>query len=206
MARPMIRHRWQKHFGEQDDYDFLFPALTELIKMDVLSEFDLEYSGVIDDAIATHKEFGGIDMSDVSSYIGMDELVTLSRGAATYAMSHAQELTDEATNLGFDRALRSLTAMPIDSTAWTGLPRGFVFTEKTRCQLVDLLEKADAALVSSSLSNFEIGQGSGFLRAALLLANVPEPPQDDIWSILNKGAAIASLASFFAPLLKFFRV
>jgi hypothetical protein len=205
LARPALRYRWEKKFGEQADYEFLYPALTELIRLDVVAEFDLEFAGVMDGASATHKEHGEIELADLTSYFGLDELLCLSRAAPAYAMEHVGALTREAGDLGLDKALATLLAMPIDSTAWTGLPRGFVFTEQTRQQLISMLEQADAALSRSGLSNFEVGQGSGLLKAALALAGTPEPPKSDIWSILNKGAAIASLASFFAPLLKLVR-
>ena len=205
MTRPALRYRWEKKFGDQADYKFLYPALTELICFDVIAEFDLEFAGVMDSASATHKEHGDIDLADLTSYFGMDELLCLSRAAPAYAMEHAAALTRQAGDLGLDKALATLLTMPINSTAWTGLPRGFVFTEQTRQQLIFMLEQADAALSRSGLSNFEVGQGSGFLKAALALANTPEPPKSDIWSILNKGAAVASLASFFVPLLKLFR-
>ena len=204
LSRHAIRYQLQKLFGKQEDFECLYPALTELISLDVVEEFDIESEGGVDTALFSHPEHGDLKFDDFEVVIGIDEVLHLSRGAIAYAIEHTAELTDEAAKLGLPNALQSLVSMPIDSTSWTGMPRGFTFSEQTKCQLARLLEEASNALERSGLSNFEIGQGAAFLKSASILANAPEPPRNEIWSLINKGSAIMGLTSFFIPIVKFF--
>ncbi|HKY53346.1 MAG TPA: hypothetical protein VJM08_03530 [Anaerolineales bacterium] len=201
MTRMMLRSRWQKKFGEQPDFKFLYPSLTELIDLDVILEFDIEDSGAIEWGSATHKEYGEIEFTDMNSYSGLDELLSLSSGAPAYVMENAAALTKEAADLGMGDALKKLKAMPIDSTAWTGRSRGFAFNEQTKKQMVTLLDQSIDSLSQSNLRNHEISQGLGLLKAVRILAETPDPPKEDIWSLLNKGAVIATIAGFFVPII-----
>lgn len=201
MTRGRIRYRWEKKFEKKNDFQFLYPSLTELLKMDVLAEFDVEDTGVLLNGSATHGEHGDIDFTDLQMISGLDELLGLSAGAPAFIMENVGSLTQDAIEMGMDKALAKLKAMPIDSTAWTGLPRGFVFTEEIKDKMLSLLDQSIESLSNSQLSNFEIGQGVGLLKAVRELADTPEPPKNDIWSILNKGSVIASLAGFFMPIL-----
>jgi hypothetical protein len=204
LSRHGLKYYLEKFFGKQEDFQCLYPALTELLKLDVVEEFDVESEGGVDTALFSHPEHGELKFEDFEVVIGIDEVLHLSRGAISYAIEHTAELTDEAAKLGLSNALQCLISMPIDSTSWTGMPRGFVFSEHTKTQLVNLLEEAANSLEKSGLSNFEIGQGAAFLKSASILANAPEPPRNEIWSLLNKGSAITGLASFFFPIVKFF--
>ena len=75
MTRSRLRALWNKHFEEQENFEFLSPALSELIKLEVIDEFDIEFSGVLDDASGSHSEHGDIDLFDVDGYSGLDELL-----------------------------------------------------------------------------------------------------------------------------------
>ena len=104
MTRPFLKYRFKQRFGEQDEPDYLYPSLSELIKLDVIAEYDIEFSGAIDGASATHKAHGDIDLSDISNYIGLDELLNLGRNSSSYAMENIGALTKEAADFGFDSA------------------------------------------------------------------------------------------------------
>ncbi|MBS0482701.1 MAG: hypothetical protein JSR96_11230 [Proteobacteria bacterium] len=203
LSRHGVRYHLEKLFGKQEDFECLYPSLTELIRMEVIEEFDIETEGGVDSALYSHAEHGELQFDDFEAVFGIDEVLHLSRGAIAYAIEHTAELTDEAAKLGLPNALQSLISMPIDSTSWTGMPKGFVFSEQAKMQLVRLLDEASQALERSGLSNFEIGQGAAFLKSASILANAPEPPRNEIWSLINKGSAITGLASFFIPIVKF---
>lgn len=206
MSHYGIRYQFEKRFHEKnEDFKFLYPALTELVKSSVVEEYDIIHEGGVESALFIHPDHGDMQYTDFELVDGVDEVLHLGPGAIKFALEHASQLTDLSVEGGFDKALKTLTSLPIDSTAWTGLPKGFVFTERTKEQLIKLLDEAANALSSSNLTNFQIGQGVAYLRAAKILADAPEPPKNEIWALLQKGSAIASLASFFAPIFGIFK-
>jgi len=69
-----------------------------------------------------------------------------------------------------------------------------------------LSSDAQLEVSKSDLSNEQKAAAHGYLEAARALANVPEPPTDLIWQILNRGSAIAGIASFFLALITFLTV
>lgn len=198
-----LGYRWEKLFGEQNRKGFLNPALRELVSEEVLGEFDIEFSGAFDFASADHNSHGEIDLSELQNFFNLTELLGLSKGAVKFVYENALALADEAKRLGLDEALKTIMKLPVDSSAWTGATKGFRFTDENRLDLLKMLSDAELALDRSSLTNSEIGQGKGLIKAAIVLLNVPDPPEQDIWSILNRGATIATLASFFIGIVKY---
>ena len=79
-----------------------------------------------------------------------------------------------AAECGFTNALLRLKALRVDSSSLTGLPAGFAFTPELQAKVIRLLGNAIDAVDWSSIGNHTKAQAGGYLRAALILAEVPD--------------------------------
>lgn len=91
-----------------------------------------------------------------------------------------------------------------DSSAWTGLPKGFQLTDDKRAELIHLLHSAEGSLDALTVSNSEKAQARAFVTAARNLADAPDPPADLIWEIVNRANYLSGIASLFVAIIALF--
>ena len=77
----------------------------------------------------------------------------------------------------------------------------YFHSEAQKVRFISETDDQLAAVDAADLSNSERAQARGYLRAAKALAEVPDPPADLIWKIINRAASIAGIAGFFLTLL-----
>ena len=77
----------------------------------------------------------------------------------------------------------------------------FFLAEERREKFLSLADQSVSEVGQSDLSNSEMAQARGYLTAARALAEVPDPPVDLIWTILQRANSIAGIASFFVALI-----
>jgi hypothetical protein len=92
----------------------------------------------------------------------------------------------------------------VDSSAWTGLPPDFQFTEERLQRLVTLLDTAERDLDSYPIPNSQKAQARAYILAAKELAQAPEPPADLIWELIGRANSIAGIASLFVSIVALF--
>ena len=201
-----LRHHLKKYFKlDVDDPQVIHPALGQLESAEAIAEFDVESEGGVDSALFSHPDHGDMNFSEFESVIGIESVYHLGRGAVAFAIENLAELTHLSAENGCDRALRALTSLPIDSTAWTGAPRGFVFTNESKLQIRNLVIEAQDSVSRSKVSNFETGQALAYLRCVEILLDAPDPPKDEIWKLLNKGSILSSISSIFITIMQAFK-
>jgi hypothetical protein len=99
-----------------------------------------------------------------------------------------------------------ITAHPptFDSSGWTGLPANFVLTQTIQAKLVGDLDRAEVALATVTVSQYERSQARAYIIAMRALAEAPDPQVDLIWEILGRVNQKSGIASFFVSIMALF--
>jgi hypothetical protein len=159
------------------------------------------------------EEWEGSGFAEVQSFIGSP----FEWGAEISAqgMRNVEELYGDKDGVGTilspissapDGALSATEpdGPPIHSSAWTGLPASFVFTDAIRVDLLARLDDAGKELDSLALGNSEKAQIRAFILAAKELTEAPDPPADLIWELIGRANSIAGIASLFVSIIALF--
>jgi hypothetical protein len=112
-------------------------------------------------------------------------------------------LTNAGMNF-FDHGNRFVGSATHDNAPQYTLPEGFVFSEIIRIRLVSELEKAEIQIESAVLDNEIKSQARGYLVAARILAEMPEPPTSMIWELVSRANALAGIASLIVSVIALF--
>ena len=196
---------YTRSFGDGDDAKRDFRRIFwQLVKSDVLIEYDTE-TEISDELHVEHSEHGHLSNVDLS-YIGFEELAAIGPGFVAAVRDRASEIFEQALSSGLTRAIERLRALPIESWKWTGLSKNFVFDDAVKSKVIDLLKSADAELAGLNLTNYQVSQAKALLKAALVLADAPQPQPDLVWELIQRISAIIgivagiqSLSSIFKP-------
>ena len=92
----------------------------------------------------------------------------------------------------------------ISSSSWTGLPSQFVLDEQKKAELVLLLAAAERTLDSLGMGNSEKATVRAYIIAARALSDVPDPPVDIIWELINRANSLAGIAALFVSIIALF--
>lgn len=173
-------------------------VVARMVKNEILVEFDIEHDA-LDDVIIERDKYGPLDNSDLS-YVLTGNLYGLGPKCLEFVDDRKSQLMMEAADRGLVNALQRLRNLRVDSSSWTGLPAGFSFTPQVQARVVQLLGRAISEVDKSDLGNNAKAQTSAYLRAALVLAEAPDPPPDLVAELLRRIRYAGELVGFLSSM------
>ena len=198
-----LKYDYQKFFGILDDDEPFKKVVSGFQSSDVIIAFDLQEDG-LDGALLDHNEHGSLNASDIM-VIGDDQFLALGPAYAIELYADTSAVAEAAAEGGCREALRLIRLLPIDSSKWTGVRPTLVFDEKVKAKILDLLKRADQEMDGMYLSNVDSSQARALLKAALVLAEAPEPDPVLISTIVRRLSEIIGVTSAVLGILSFFR-
>ncbi|MFX4085911.1 hypothetical protein ACKU27_12510 [Sphingobium yanoikuyae] len=198
-----LKHDYQKFFGVLEDDEPFKKVVSGFQNSDVIIAFDLQEDG-LGGALLDHNEHGSLNASDIM-VVGDDEFLALGPAYAIELYADTSAVAEAAAEGGCREALRLIKLLPIDSSKWTGVRPTLVFDDKVKSKVLDLLKKADHEMDGMFLSNVDHSQARALLKAALILAEAPNPDPVLISTIVRRLGEIIGFTSAVLGILSFFR-
>ena len=202
-TRYGLKHSYEQFFGALSDDGPFKKVVSQFQSSDVIIGFNLQEDG-LGDAILDHHEYGSLNASDIT-VLGDDEYLALGPAYAVELYADTSSVAEAAAEGGCREALRLIKLLPIDSSGWTGVRATLSFDDKVKSKILDLLKKADLEMDAMSLSNVDHSQARALLKAALVLAEAPDPDPVLISTIVRRLSEIIGLTSAVLGILSFFR-
>lgn len=84
------------------------------------------------------------------------------------------------------------------------LPLTFVWSQARGARIIKALRKAEIGVMKLPPRNAEIAQAHGYIMAARILAETPDPPVATIWDLLNRANSMAGIASLLVAVVALF--
>lgn len=191
----------RKYVNSDEELDRFKAVVYRLTKDDVLTDFDTEFE-IADQLSVEHAEHGHLDLTDIN-FIGFDELVAIGPRFVERVRFRCSEIMEQAAAAGLSNAMNVLKQLPIESWKWTGLSTNFVFDAAAQSRVVKLLKQADDEIKITN--NYDGAQAKAFIKAALILAESPQPQPDLVWEIIQRVSAIVGLLSGIETLISIFK-
>jgi len=114
----------------------------------------------------------------------------------------AEGINIDAKQSGESQAEQIESDDPIDSP----VPTDFFNDEVRRQNLVTSVVMVRKQVDEGNLGNEERATALGYLDAISLLAELPKPPSDLIWKLVERASNLVGIASFFLSLYALFQV
>jgi hypothetical protein len=208
LALLMEQDSYFTEFGLQRDYEDAYGSsvdeaefkkiVWQLTTNDTLIGFDVESDG-LDGVLFDHNEYGQLDQDDFT-IIGTDTYFAMGPAFPVALHQDLLAVSEAATEGGLSEALRLMSLLPVDSSQWTGLPKGFRFTPEVQRKIVNILEQARNQVSGLGLTNTEAAKVSAYIDCALILAQLPEPEPDVVALLIKRLLVVVGAIGFFADL------
>jgi hypothetical protein len=196
-----LRRDYQQNFGKVDEAEFK-KLVSQLQGNDTLITFDLEEDGM-DGILIDHNEHGQLASGDYT-IIGAETYLSIGPAFPVALNQDLAAVAEAAAEAGLSETLRLISLLPVDSSGWTGLPKGFRFTPEVQARVINILEMARAQISTMELSNAECAKASAYIDCALTLTQLPEPEPDLIALLVKRLLIVVGAIGFFADLKEIF--
>ena len=208
LAILMEQDSYFTEYGLKRDYEEAFDGsvdeaefkkiVAQLTGNDTLIDFDVESDG-LDGVIIDHDEHGQLN-SDDYTIIGAGTFLALGPAFPVALHQDLSSVSEAAADGSLSETLRLLSLLPIDSSQWTGLPKGFRFTPEVQKKVVNILEMARHEVGKLELTNAEAAKASAYIDCALVMAQLPEPEPDVVALLIKRLLIVVGVIGIFADL------